>query len=35
MNATLATPKLRKIVDNVHSLPEMKEWLEKRPNTDF
>ena len=35
MNATLATPKLRKIVDNVHSLPEMKEWLEKRPKTNF
>jgi len=35
MNATLATPSLRKIIDRVHSLPEMVEWLENRPKTDF
>ena len=35
MNATLATPNLRKIIDRVHSLPEMIEWLEKRPKTIF
>jgi prostaglandin-H2 D-isomerase / glutathione transferase len=35
MNATLATPNLRKIVDRVHEIPEMKKWLETRPKTDF
>jgi len=35
MNATLAAPKLRKIIDRVHSLPQMVQWLENRPKTDF
>ena len=35
MNATLATPRLRKIVTMVGELPEIKEWLEKRPKTNF
>ena len=35
MNATLATPNLRKIIDRIHSLPEMIEWLEKCPKTNF
>jgi glutathione S-transferase len=35
MNATLATPRLRNIVDRVHNLPEMVTWLETRPSTDF
>lgn len=35
LNATLATPSLRKIVDRVHSLPGMVEWLDKRPKTNF
>ena len=35
MNATLAAPRLRKIVDRVHRLPEMVTWLETRPATDF
>lgn len=34
-NATLATPKLRAIVDNVASHEKVIEWLEKRPKTDF
>jgi len=35
MNATLAAPRLRKIVTMVGELPEIKEWLEKRPKTNF
>ena len=35
MNATLAAPRLRKIVQVVGELPEIKEWLEKRPKTNF
>ena len=35
MNATLAAPHLRKIVTMVGELPEIKEWLEKRPKTNF
>ena len=35
MNATLATPNLRKIIDRVHQLPEMVKWLDERPKTDF
>jgi len=34
-NATLATPKLRSIVDNVASHEKVVEWLEKRPKTSF
>ena len=34
-NATLATPRLRKIVDNVSQHEKVVEWLEKRPKTDF
>lgn len=35
MNATLATPRLRKIVTMVGELQEIKDWLEKRPKTNF
>ena len=35
MNATLAAPRLRKIVTMVGELSEIKEWLEKRPKTNF
>ena len=35
MNATLATPKIRSIVENVALLPQVVSWLEKRPVTDF
>ena len=34
-NATLATPKLRSVVDTVSTHEKVVEWLEKRPKTDF
>ena len=34
-NATLATPRLRSIVDNVSAHEKVVEWIEKRPKTDF
>ena len=34
-NATLATPKLRSIVDNVANHEKVVEWLKKRPKTAF
>ena len=34
-NATLATPKLKEIVDSVGKNEKVIEWLEKRPMTDF
>jgi glutathione S-transferase len=35
INATLATPKLRMIIERVDSIPEMHSWLATRPKTDF
>lgn len=35
LNATLATPKIRSIIDRVGSLPEIVSWIEKRPETGF
>ena len=35
MNATLTSPKLRKIIERVGNIPEMVQWLENRPKTDF
>ena len=35
INATLATPKLRMIIERVDSIPEMHSWLASRPKTDF
>lgn len=35
MNATLTSPKLRKIIERVSNIPEMIQWLENRPKTDF
>ena len=34
-NATLVTPRLRSIVDNVSAHEKVAEWIEKRPKTDF
>ena len=35
LNATLATPKIRAIVDAVAKSPEVVAWLQKRPDTPF
>jgi glutathione S-transferase len=35
MNATLATPKIRSIVEKVMAVPQVISWLEKRPVTGF
>ena len=35
LNATLATPKIRKIVDNVSSNDNIRKWLNTRPDTVF
>jgi len=35
MNATLTSPKLRKIIERVDNIPEMIQWLKNRPKTDF
>ena len=35
MNATLATPKIRSVVENVTTVPQIVSWLEKRPVTGF
>ena len=35
LNATLATPKIRSVVDNVATVPQIVSWLEKRPVTGF
>ena len=35
MNATLATPKIRSVVENVATVPQIVSWLEKRPVTGF
>lgn len=35
MNATLTSPKLRMIIERVGNIPEMVQWLETRPKTDF
>lgn len=35
MNATLATPKIRSVVEKVSSVPQVVSWLEKRPVTGF
>ena len=35
LNATLVAPKLRKIIEKVKEIPEIIEWFEKRPVTDF
>lgn len=35
LNSTLATPKLRSIIDRVASLPEIVSWIEARPETSF
>ena len=35
MNATLATPKIRSVVEKVSSVPQVVSWLEKRPVTNF
>ena len=35
LNATLATPKIRSVIDNVAAVPQIVSWLEKRPVTGF
>jgi glutathione S-transferase len=35
LNATLVAPKLRAVIDKVGELPEVVEWLDKRPVTNF
>ena len=35
MNATLASPKIRSVIENVSTVPQLVSWIEKRPKTDF
>jgi len=35
MNATLISPKVRSVIDNVAKVPQIMKWLEDRPKTDF
>ena len=35
MNATLASPKIRSVIENVSTVPQLISWIEKRPKTDF
>ena len=35
MNATLASPKIRSVIEKVSTVPQLVSWIEKRPKTDF